>query len=485
MFVAVTMFVLGFSASETEGIFVMKKLGLIAFLVVAFTSISFASSFQKYSPEMMRKRDEAERLIAKSKEKLQQNPDDIQARKAIGHSYLLLEEYEAAYNAFREVLRVAPNDAEAHWGMGQAYTRAGDDAKALKFYQDAVRLDPRFARAQADLGKTLVKLFQYNEAIGPLKEGIRLTPKSEIDHNEYYSLGEAYLRTRQYQEAIDAYRQALDALPGHVWTQAGMAEAYNGLKQYENAVASAKRALDHAPYDYRSNRALGDSYAGMRQYEKAVEYYNESIRVSSHRSQIDALLALGLTYNRMGKHKEAIDTYEKGIQYATRPKQFEFEAGADPVLLSALYFATAEASLNFDRWDVAVEAARKYIELQTWTDANAPYAAFMSYFGNRKAGRDAEAQKVLAEAFKHTDAKSWPASIVMYLRGDIDEKALLGLATDNDKMTEARAYVGMNLALARRFDAARGHLEWVVKNGNQDYIEYTLAKAELRRITTR
>src|SRR5688572_17041187 len=142
----------------------MKKLGLIAFFVVTFTGVSFASTwsrqrfassisnaepFQKYSPEMERKRGEAERLIAKNKEKLQQNPDDVQAHKAIGNSYLFLEEYEAAYNSFKEVLRVTPNDAEAYWGMGQAYTRTGNNAKALNFYKEAVRVDPRFAKAQA------------------------------------------------------------------------------------------------------------------------------------------------------------------------------------------------------------------------------------------------------------------------------------------------------------------------------------------------
>lgn len=157
----------------------------------------------------------------------------------------------------------------------------------------------------------------------------------------------------------------------------------------------------------------------------------------------------------------------------------------DVRLLPNLYFSTAEANLNLGSGDVAAEAARKYIDLQTWSDPNAPYAALMSYFGYRKASRDQEAQKMLAEAFTRTDAKSWPASIIQYLRGDINEKDLLALATDNDKMTEARAYVGMNLTLQRRLDAARPHLEWVVKNGNRDFIEYTLAQAELRRLTSR
>src|SRR5262249_47559839 len=153
--------------------------------------------------------------------------------------------------------------------------------------------------------------------------------------------------------------------------------------QYDNAVVNAKRALEHSS-DYRSNRALGDSYAGMRQYEKAVEQYKESIRVSSHRQQVDALLELGVTYNTMGKYDEAIGAFEEGIQYTTTPKQFQVEPDIDPALLPALYFSTAVANLNLGRGDVAVEAARKYIELQTWSDANAPYAALLAYFADRK-----------------------------------------------------------------------------------------------------
>jgi tetratricopeptide (TPR) repeat protein len=308
--------------------------------------------------------------------------------------------------------------------------------------------------------------------------------RSEIEHEDYYNLGEAYRNTGQYQEAVAAYQQALKLLPGHVWTQTGMAEAYYGLKQYDQAIASAKRSLETAPYDNRSNRVIGDSYAAMEQFDKAIEFYNESIRVSPHRNQIQALWGLGRTYNRMGKHEEAVASYAKGIQYATTPKQFSSEADINPAFLAALYFSAAEANLNLGRGEAAAEASGKYIELQTWSDPNAAYAALMSYFGNRKAGRDEAAQKVLAEALAKTDAKTWSLSIIKYLRGDLPEKDLLELATDNDKMTEARAYVGLNLALAGRIDAARPHLEWVVKNGNREFIEYTLAQAELRRITS-
>ena len=438
---------------------------------------------QRHSPEMMRKIKEAQDVVAKNKEKVRENPDDVQAHRALGDAYLFLEQYENAFASYKEVIRLKPDNAEAYRGIGEAYERVGQHPKALNFYREAVRLDPRFARAQTDLGKMLVRLFQYKDAVGPLKEGIRLTPRGKVEHNDYFNLGEAYLRTGQYQDALGAYRQALEVAPQYGSTHARIAEAYNGLKQYDKAVASAGLALKESPYDHRANRVLGDSYAGMERYDKAVEYYKESIRVTPNRYQVEALLRLGRTYLKTGKHEEALAAFEKGVQYASTPRQFSVEDEIEPWLLPALYFDTAQAGLHLGRGETAAEAARKYIEIGTWSDPNAAYAALMSYFGNRKAGREEEARKVLEEASARTDAKAWPAPVFQYLRGDLKEEGLLASATDNDKMTEARAYAGMSLALAGRLDAARPHLEWVVKNGNRDFIEYALAQSELRRIT--
>jgi hypothetical protein len=58
---------------------------------------------------------------------------------------------------------------------------------------------------------------------------------------------------------------------------------------------------------------------------------------------------------------------------------------------------------------------------------------------------------------------------------------LLKLATDNDKMTEARAYIGMNLLLSGKTDTAQPYLRWVVENGNKNFHEYLFAKSALER----
>ena len=448
----------------------------------AARDVHVAGTLQRESPERMREIAEAQAVVARNQEKVRLNPNDAQAHKALGDAYLVLEEYKNAYDSYREVIRVTPGDAEAYRGIGEALEGGRQYARARDAYKEAVRLNPLYARAQTDLGRTLVRLFQYKDAVGPLREGIRLTPRGKVEHNDYFNLGEAYLHTGQFQEAVGAYRQALEVAPQYSSTHVSIAEAYNGLKQYEQAVASAGLALKESPYDRRANRVLGDSYAGMERFDKAVEYYKESIRVSPNRYQIEALLGLGLTYIRMGKHEEAAAAFEKGVEYASTPKQFSVEDEIAPWLLPALHFGLAQANLNLGRGQAAADTSRKYIELRSWADSNAAYAALMWYFGSRQAGRADEARKVIEEMSGRMEAKAWPQPVFQYLRGDLQAESLLASANDNDKMTEARAYLGMSLNLAGRPDEARPHLEWVVRNGNRNFIEYTLAQSELQRL---
>ena len=453
-------------------------------LVVCILASAVSISAQHDSPERMQEMAKAQGVVEKNKEKVRLNPNDAAAHKALGDAYLFLEQYENAFNSFKEVLRVTPGDAEAYRGMGEAYQNVFQHAKARDFYREAVRLNPQYARAQIDLGNMSLKLFQYADAITALKEGIRLKQSGQVNNTDYDSLGDAYLHTGKYDDAVNAYQQAIKLRADYISSHIGLAAAYNGLRQYPNAIASAERALKGSPNDRKANRVLGDSYFGMERYEKAVDYYKESIRVSSNRYQIEALLGLALTYISMGKQEDAFATFEKGIIYASTPKQFAVEDDIEPWLLPTLYIGLAQANLNLGRGQAATDAARKYIEITGWTSPNAPYAALLSYFGNRRAGRNEEAQKVLAEASGHMTGKPWPYPVFQYLQGELKETDLLALATDGDKMTEARAYVGMYLALAGRFNEARPQLEWVVKNGNRRFIEYTLSQAALRRIAS-
>ena len=62
---------------------------------------------------------------------------------------------------------------------------------------------------------------------------------------------------------------------------------------------------------------------------------------------------------------------------------------------------------------------------------------------------------------------------------------LLAAATDNEKMTEVRCFLGLDSIQKQAKDSALAHFRWVSEHGNPRSVEYGIALAELRRLTSK
>jgi len=125
---------------------------------------------------------------------------------------------------------------------------------------------------------------------------------------------------------------------------------------------------------------------------------------------------------------------------------------------------------------------RKLLELEGWRGEHSQYAVLWGYFGSRRAGKAEAARRFLDDAAAKCDTAAWPYPVIRYLRGEIDQNALLAAATDTDKMTEARCYLGLDLAEKGKSAEAREHFLWVKEHGNPGFTEFTVALAELDRL---
>jgi lipoprotein NlpI len=171
---------------------------------------------------------------------------------------------------------------------------------------------------------------------------------------------------------------------------------------------------------------------------------------------------------RLGHHAEAIEAFDRLERLASLP----------PRLLLNRSFA----NLYLGRGEAAASNARAALRLAGWRDISSPYSVLLAHFGNRQAKRDDEARKILDEATTQIDANAWPNVVLRYLRREITAQNLLTAAMNNDQMTEARAYLGMDLALSGKKEEALGHLTWVKEYGNRTFLEYVMAVTELKRL---
>jgi len=150
--------------------------------------------------------------------------------------------------------------------------------------------------------------------------------------------------------------------------------------------------------------------------------------------------------------------------------------------------------------------ARKVLELEGWRGEYSQYAVLWGYFGLRRAGNADSAKRLLDDAAARCETTAWPYPVIRYLRGELDQTAMLAAASDNDKMTVARFYLGgrspapaagqgdndkmtvarfylgLDLALKGRYEEAREHYRWVKEHGNPSFFQFNHALAELDKL---
>lgn len=346
-----------------------------------------------------------------------------------GKDLLRSRQYENAARVFNEVIAREPDSAIAYAHLGAVTLLQGKPAEALPIVRKAIELDDKYAFAYAVLGDVNRAMNRLSEAIDALKQAINLNPNYA---EAYGALGSVYALMRRYEESFEAFTKSVSLNPNSADAQNGLGIAYYRLGKHEEGIAAVKKAISLA--------------------QNPVNFY----------------INLGNWYNDLERYEEAIDAYTQVIKLA--PK---FPSGLYNRSLLNLYLGLG---------GMAADDARNFLNVADWYRERSPYMVIVAVIGYRQSEREAEAAKTLDIAAKRCNATEWPYPVIRYLRQEISAQDLLKLATDNDKMTEAQAYIGMNLAVTGTSEEAGKYFKWVKENGNKTFIEYKMVMTELARL---
>jgi superkiller protein 3 len=123
---------------------------------------------------------------------------------------------DEAIACYKKAIELDPKDTSAHINLGLALYDKGRLDEAIACFNKAIALDPKYALAYNNLADILAnaadpKLRDPVQAVAEAKKAIELDPKLGIAWN---TLGVAYYRTCQWQEAITALDKGLALLQG-------------------------------------------------------------------------------------------------------------------------------------------------------------------------------------------------------------------------------------------------------------------------------
>ena len=145
----------------------------------------------------------------------------------------------------RESIVLDDAQADAYSLLGNIYLLMRWYDEAIAEAERAVALRPNGADHHVWLAMVLTSAGRPEEALGLIKKALRLNP---LPPNWYFlALGDAQRMLGQYEEAIDAYKKALDRSPDFLLVRIGLAASYSASGRGEEARAAAGEVLRIEP----------------------------------------------------------------------------------------------------------------------------------------------------------------------------------------------------------------------------------------------
>src|SRR6266705_188048 len=159
------------------------------------------------------------------------------------------------------------------------------------------------------VGDTYLNTKRYQEALLAFEQAIQLDPNDAVICN---GKGLALSKLNRYREALTAYEQSIRLNPNNADTYLNKGDALDELERYEEALAAYKRAIRLNPNNADTYFNKGDALDELERYEEALVAYKRAIRLDPNNA--DAYFNKGNVLDELERYEEALAAYEQAIR---------------------------------------------------------------------------------------------------------------------------------------------------------------------------
>lgn len=336
------------------------------------------------------------------------NPDreeELKFRKELAEIYFSTEDYNLAIEEYNKILKLTEDPAErkyilsrkivSHFRIkdidnanksiekfiyafkkeyidtykamffferGKYYSAEKDFTRALKIFQkiiDDYEGTEFVVPSMYETAKIYVVTNRIDEAIDLLTRMTIRYKGHSIIPQVYNTLGGIYFSSEQFQNAISAFKKAVEdpnAGPILKDAMANLIRCYEVLGIWDSAIALAKeyiRRFPDAEDVFVMRIKVGNYLMNISEYERAIEYFKELIVHADPETSAEIQYWIGENYFKMGEYAKAIREYLK-VPYMGKPTRLDWSASA--------LWKVGNAYEKLDNYDKAVFMYKKIIE---------------------------------------------------------------------------------------------------------------------------
>jgi tetratricopeptide (TPR) repeat protein len=302
--------------------------------------------------------------VTEAEEMLRQNPDNLDSRRILGRIYTRLigdtqqgrvneEMLRRATEQYQKITQADPKDVEGWLTLGRLYRISSNSVESEKAYKKALELD-------ADSEEALTGLAAIYSDLGDTKKSIdmlqRVTSRAP-NLRTMTALASAYEQTRDYPNAVDALKKALELDPQNSRLRRALAQDLMLADKLDESLALYTQLAKEEPRDAQLQVRMSEIYRQRREFNQARAALDRAKELD--RDSLEVRFNEVNLLDAEGKTDQAITTM-KGILDETAKKSYTAgEKGNRAMLLERL--AGLYRSGNQPRQ--AVEVFRQIAEL--------------------------------------------------------------------------------------------------------------------------
>ncbi|MCI0713683.1 MAG: tetratricopeptide repeat protein [Chloroflexi bacterium] len=293
-------------------------------------------------------------------------PNDVDLHYRLAHMMVItsdsgtnVERIEEAVDIADKAITAAPEDPRGYIIKAMALDWMREHNLALGPAERALEIDPDSILAKAVIANIYRNLEDYERAASTINEAIEQLeqlpdPDNELVAQVYRNYGRYLIDFAEWEQAIEPYETAYDAMPTHSYIAIELAsQVYMSLDLYSQAIAVLERVRTNSPRDASVLYWLSILYS--RQGESDSELEVLSICVDANANYVPCLSTLGQRLFWEQNYEQSLDMLERSTELGS-------DDPYDWFLLARLYYRN-------QRCDLAAEPLREGYAIRQSTDS--------------------------------------------------------------------------------------------------------------------
>ncbi|EFN57424.1 hypothetical protein CHLNCDRAFT_21245 [Chlorella variabilis] len=237
----------------------------------------------------------------------QRSPGNAEAWRLLGTVQAENDDDQQAIAAMNRALAADPSNLDVLLSLGVSHTNELEQGEALSFLRQWVLRHPSHAAAAAQVPPVDDSSQAAAHVAALFEAAARASPG---DSDVHAALGVVYNLSRQYDEAVLAFREALKLRPQDysLWNKLGATLA-NSSRSSE-AISAYQKALDLKPNYMRAWTNMGISLANCADYDGSARYYVRALALNSKAGAVWGYLRTSLTCAERADLLPAVDAHD-------------------------------------------------------------------------------------------------------------------------------------------------------------------------------